>query len=317
MYCSSSYKKKLLCFGRATATTRKASIASDQSWAKRYARAGLLEGRADFGTDAALVNATVSHDGKTATVTLSGPAGAWFGVGFGATSMADAPYALIVDGAGAATERRLVNHGPGSLLAASVTVKSSVTVRGVRTVVLTRPVAGATTKHYSFPTSPGQIDLITAIGNTPALAYHKARTGARMVLLPTESPACVCKPTTSKYLTYMNTSTQAYGTPCADEPRSDMLRHGDGTGRDVPNMACEMETYHGGLHCCQHHYFLTDVEQDSLIPAPTDVYFLKWRYVKRRTESTMVPVIGSERTTNAPVVWCGVRVCVFGLCTRI
>jgi hypothetical protein len=31
--------------------------------------------------------------------------------GFDASTMADAPYAIIVDGKGAVTERRLVEHG--------------------------------------------------------------------------------------------------------------------------------------------------------------------------------------------------------------
>merc|ERR1711865_316618 len=57
-----------------------------------------------------------------------------------------------------------------------------------------------------------------------------------------------------------------------------MLKHGDGTGRSLPNAACEMKTYNGGLKCCAHHNFLTDLEQDSLIPNETDTYFLKWRY---------------------------------------
>ena len=38
----------------------------------------------------------------------------------------------------------------------------------------------------------------------------------------------------------------------ADEPRSDMLRHGDGTGRALPNLACDAATYGGGLQCCHH-----------------------------------------------------------------
>jgi len=39
-----------------------------------------------------------------------------------------------------------------------------------------------------------------------------------------------------------------------------------------------METYHGGLQCCHHEWFLTDVEQDSLIPPDIDTYYLKFRY---------------------------------------
>ena len=27
-----------------------------------------------------------------------------------------------------------------------------------------------------------------------------------------------------------------------------------------------MDTYHGGLQCCKHSWFLTDIEQDQMIP---------------------------------------------------
>lgn len=63
-----------------------------------------------------------------------------------------------------------------------------------------------------------------------------------------------------------------------DEPRSDMLRHGDGTGRNVSNAACDMKTYHGGLQCCKHTWFLTDIEQEPLVSPQIDTYYLKWRY---------------------------------------
>jgi len=38
------------------------------------------------------------------------------------------------------------------------------------------------------------------------------------------------------------------------------------------NPACEMETYHGGLHCCKHQWFLTDESQGTDIPDLTDEY---------------------------------------------
>ena len=59
-----------------------------------------------------------------ATITLSGPAGVWFGVGFNASRMADAPYSIVIDGEGNVTERKLANHMPGTLLAPSVDVLS-------------------------------------------------------------------------------------------------------------------------------------------------------------------------------------------------
>ena len=39
-----------------------------------------------------------------------------------------------------------------------------------------------------------------------------------------------------------------------------------------------MQTYGGGLKCCAHTFFLTDLDQDSLILVERDVYFLKWLY---------------------------------------
>ncbi len=54
---------------------------------------------------------------KVATITLSGPADVWFGVGWNAKTMTDQPYAIIVEGkSGNVTERRLGDHDPGRLL---------------------------------------------------------------------------------------------------------------------------------------------------------------------------------------------------------
>jgi len=227
-----------------------------------------------------LVQLSISHDGVTANITIAGPDGSWFAVGFDAQEMSDEPYAIVIDGAGAVTERQLADHGPGSLLAPTVSVLASSVVAGVRSVTLKRAV---TSSHYSIPTQGGAINMITAIGNTPALAYHKAKNVASIVLLPPAGSMCLCLPTVSHYLNYRHddgsVTTAGYQRSCADEPRGDMLRHGDGTGANVSNAACGGgENYHGGTACCAHQNFLTDLEQADQIPAQIDVYFLKWRY---------------------------------------
>ena len=66
------------------------------------------------------------------------------------------------------------NAAPGSLLASSVKVLSSTVSDNVRTVVLQRPVVGPTGDHFTFPTSPGDLGVIAAIGDSVSLAYHKA-----------------------------------------------------------------------------------------------------------------------------------------------
>ena len=226
------------------------------------------------------VAVSLEHNTNTATITLTGPATVWFGVAFNAGAMSDLPYAIIVDGEGQVTERKLANHGPGTELSPSVRIVSSSVTDGLRTLVLSRPVTAATADHFSLPVVPGDLELISAVGNTVSLAYHASRTGGKVTLLPSRDQACVCPPRESQLLTYMDSVTLNFGQyNCADRPRSDMGQFGDGTGREGPNLACHMETYHGGLQCCRHGWLLTDRAQDSLIPRDqVDTYYLKWRY---------------------------------------
>ena len=99
--------------------------------------------------------------------------------------MKDLPYAIIVDGEGKVTERKLADHGPGTVLAPSISVVSNTVVDNVRTVVMSRPVQGASKDHYTFQTLPGDLSIISAVGNSAQLSYHKSRTGGTITLLPT------------------------------------------------------------------------------------------------------------------------------------
>ena len=235
-----------------------------------------LRGDANLGN---LTSLSVEHDGylekNNVTITLSGPDGAWLGVGFDAKQMSDEPYAIIVNGKGKVSERKLGSHAPGTLLPVSLTVVSNSVSGGIRTVKLVRAVKG-----MNYLSNAGTLNVITAIGNTENLSYHKKRTGATITLLPKKSLACVCEPSVTGFLTYMGKEKSAFGYDCVGEPRSDMHERGDGTQRDgIQNMACDVETYHGGLQCCKHTYLLTDQNQEHLIPKDkVDIYFLKWRY---------------------------------------
>lgn len=221
----------------------------------------------------------ISRDEKNATFTLSGPAGVWFGIGFDAQVMKDAPYAIIVDGDGNVKERRLANHGPGVELARSIRVIKNLTVGSIRTLILQRDAVGKTSQHWSLPTKATSVKIIAAVGDTVSLAFHKQQQGSAILMLPVEDPLCVCQPETTAFIVYMNTTRQEFdGYDCKDEPRSDMKFHGDGTGRNVSNMACRTATYHGGLRCCKHQWFLTDLNDEKKISAKVDTYYLKWRY---------------------------------------
>ena len=222
----------------------------------------------------------IAHDTSIATMTMLGPSDVWFGIGFDASSMNDAPYTIVIDGNGKVYEKKLANHAPGTDLTSTIRVLSNTVQDSTRIVVMQRSVKGLSSNHYSFPTKPGDVNLIGAIGQSPDYSYHKSHSGGKITLIPTKVSACICQPTTLDYLSYMDTTTLGFGTyDCLDQPRSDMANHGDGTGRQVPNPACHMNTYHGGLQCCRHSWFLTDRDQDTLIPKDkVDTYFLKWRY---------------------------------------
>ena len=115
-----------------------------------------------------------------------------FGVGFDAKAMGDAPWTVVVDGAGEVTERRLGNHAPGTLLPRSVRVLSNtVAAGGNRTVVLTRKrsLPGA---HFNFSLSETTIPFISAVGSGPHFAIHKSAADSILTMLATDAPNCVC-----------------------------------------------------------------------------------------------------------------------------
>ena len=188
------------------------------------------------GIFSSLVNISVDLDATVAgglvTITLTGPANAWFGVGFNALSMADQPYAIIVDGLGNVTERKIGNHNEGIQLTPTQVKLVSNSVSGnARTVVLVRAFKGATQNHFTFSTSSTSIPFINAVGSTPALAFHKAYAAATLVLEAIDAPICVCNEGNHGTIN---------GIPfppnrCASEPIGDLLQQ--------KNPTCAVETY--------------------------------------------------------------------------
>lgn len=83
-----------------------------------------------------------------ATITFTGPADVWFGVGFGAGTMAGLPYTIVVDGLGNVTERKLANHDAGLLLPRTVEVLSQTVQPGAE-----RTMAG---DHWGQPFAEAQ-----------------------------------------------------------------------------------------------------------------------------------------------------------------
>jgi hypothetical protein len=87
-----------------------------------------------------------------ATITVSGPASGWFGVGFDAKVMSDSPYTLVVNASGVIEQKigtcgSEAEHCAGTQLKSSVKVLSNTEANGYRTVVMTRSFQGLTKDH--------------------------------------------------------------------------------------------------------------------------------------------------------------------------
>ena len=225
------------------------------------------------------------HGGsKSVEITMSAPSnGGWFGVGFFAQAMVETPYAIIIDGNGTVTERKLANHGAGTLLKTSVKVISSSVANGRRTVVMTRPSAGATKDHASFEMNTLSVPFINAVGASNELAYHSKKTAATLALWPMEagksSPAsaCVCEQPAAPFgsakgnLKYLPTG-EEYGfvNYCDPMPRESVLFN--------RNPTCDVRKYVGGLQVCKHMFSLLDSDQEQPWPNQPLVYYQKYRF---------------------------------------
>lgn len=166
--------------------------------------AACAAGTAAIVGSADVVNSTVSVSVRsfegTVTITLVGPSSVWFGVGFGASSMPEQPWTVIVDGRGAITERKLGNHNAGTILSPSVKLISSTVSGDRRKVIMSRPLTGRTKDYYSFEvndSADATVKIIAAVGLGPSFAYHKSKDIGSLVFLPssnhTDYPgACIC-----------------------------------------------------------------------------------------------------------------------------
>jgi hypothetical protein len=195
-----------------------------------------------------------------ATITLTGPSGVWFGVGFDAENMGDTPYTIVVDGNGNVEERKLADHAAGVILPPSVSILSnSVSSAGLRTVVISRPLRGASPEYYTFNPSSSGVPYIAAVGTGTDFAYHKARGGSTIFLVEVGAPMCICNEGETGSIDGVTFSTRR----CLQSPPYSDLAH-------QKNPTCRLETYTGGLSCCKHKSILLDKDQE--IPPAVDTY---------------------------------------------
>ena len=264
------------CLLSATSSLASPRVAAAATWnAAGSATATCGVGAVEGALRGSLVELSVALDAETslATLTLVGPSDKWFGVGFNASLMSDLPYAIIVEAApsssgntaASVSERKLANHYPGTALSPSMlTVVSDVVAGGVRTLVLTRALRGATSEHYTFDPSELALPFINAVGKTGAfVSGHQDRGAERLALWPARracASLCILPAAVfgkgSGFLKYTATG-EKVGFPkdrCSAEPREDILAE--------RNPTCDLRTYVGGLSVCHHGWKLLDADQD-------------------------------------------------------
>ena len=243
-------------------------------------------------------------NGGVAHIAIRGPATAWFGFGFDATAMDAGTYAIVVDGVtGSVTERSLGQEAPGTELAASVTVLSSSVTDGVRSVVLTRDIIGATAKHHTFDAAALSLPIISAIGASEAFAYHKAKTADTLVLWPSggagENAACVCSLKAAPFgqgvgtVEYLPTG-EIIGFPFRCNPTESVF-----TNR---NPTCDVRTYVGGLSACHHGWHLLDADQTvPWLDQPLEYWFKVRMYYQPFTPAARVAAPARASAAKAAV----------------
>ena len=221
--------------------------------------------------------------GKKATITMSGPDGKYFSVGFNSPNfaMSDKPYTIVVDGTGNVSERKLGDHDPGTVIEQSVSVTSNTVEDGVRTVTMVRDLAGKTSDHYTFDPSVSSLPVISASGSGSVFAYHgpKLRSGSTMKMSVMDSPTCVCDGGIKGSI-----NGNPFHKDCIDEPKGDLVQQ--------KNPTCWIDTYQGGPSCCHHQTILLDADQSP--PEERLEYHMKFRFYYQ----TYVPATSSSPASH-------------------
>ncbi len=113
-------------------------------------------------------------DGTTTTLTLNGPANAWFAVGFdnGATNMFSSTDVFRTDGSTITDATTAGNQLPPADSSQDWNLVSNTVSGSIRTIVATRPNNSGDSSDFVFSNSAGSIDLIWAFGSSTTYAYH-------------------------------------------------------------------------------------------------------------------------------------------------
>lgn len=182
--------------------------------------------------------------GTQVTLTLTGPAGRWFALGFNASSMTSGTDVVGVHSAGtlSAFDCNLTGaSAPSTDAQQNWTISSDVINAGVRTVVAIRALNTGDANDYIFPAIPSSIGLIWARSSSASFSYsyhgstNRGITTANFTLVtppaaPTGSASqTLCSGATVAQLTATGSEIQWYTTSIGGSPLPSNTALIDGT----------------------------------------------------------------------------------------
>ena len=124
------------------------------------------------------------------TMTLTGPSGRWFALGFGASSMAAGTDVVGVHASGLLPnfDANLTGYNaPATDAQQNWTITSDQVTAGVRTIIATRALNTGDANDYIFTAGTGTLSLIWARGNTASFNYAYHGSGNRGIVNATFS----------------------------------------------------------------------------------------------------------------------------------
>jgi hypothetical protein len=135
--------------------------------------------------------------GSNVTMTLVGPSGRWFALGFGAENMEAETDVVGVHSAGTLSnfDAKLIGYAaPVADVLQNWTITSNQVVSGVRTIVATRPLDTGDANDYTFSAEEGTLSLIWARGSSNSFSYGYHGSSNRGVVNATFTPLVSSSP---------------------------------------------------------------------------------------------------------------------------
>lgn len=174
--------------------------------------------------------------GTQVTLTLTGPSGRWFALGFNATSMTNGTDVVGVHSAGtlSAFDCKLTGFAaPVTDAQQNWTITSDVVSAGTRTIIATRALNTGDANDYVFPSTPTSISLIWARSGSTTFSYsnhggtNRGIVSASYTFVPPPAPPAaptgaasqtLCAGATLAQLIATGTAIQWYAAPTGGAP---------------------------------------------------------------------------------------------------